>query len=257
MPKPLALHWARSKPNFGDVLAPLICAELSRRPIQWAPVERCDLVALGSLLQRVKEGFWRKRVHVWGAGFIEPVRRHPSRHFFHAIRGRYSAELVSNIADDVVFGDPGLLADLLLDQGVIPEKRCRCAIIPHYKDKGHPAIAEVIKAVADVEIIDVFAPPMETLERIRAAEFVLSSAMHGLIAADSLGVPNAWIRLSGGVRGGDFKFRDYYSVFGIEAKALTLTPELLRNPGVVFENYERPGLQRIRERLMSAFPHDI
>ena len=31
-----------------------------------------------------------------------------------------------------------------------------------------------------------------------------------MIAADALGVPNTWMRISGNVNGGDWKFHDYF-----------------------------------------------
>lgn len=254
MTKPLAVHWASSKPNFGDMLSPLICARLAGRPEVWAPVERCDVVALGSLLQRLKEGFWRKRVHVWGAGFIEATRRHRSRHHYDAVRGRLSAAAIDGIAADVALGDPGLLVNLLVEDRPLPAARHRCVVIPHYKDKGHPLLQQAVEGIAHVEVVDVFAPPLEILDKIRAADFVLSSAMHGLIAADGLGVPNAWIRLSDGLRGGDFKFRDYYSVFDIEPAPLALSRELLTDPYRVTDGYARPGLDAVRRRLVERFP---
>lgn len=40
--------------------------------------------------------------------------------------------------------------------------------------------------------------------------------MHGLIVSDSLGIPNIRMVLSDQIVGGDYKFNDYYSVFGIK-----------------------------------------
>ena len=45
--------------------------------------------------------------------------------------------------------------------------------------------------------------------------------MHGLIAADALGIPNARIRVADRITGGDYKFRDYYSVFGVDPPTLS------------------------------------
>jgi len=254
--RPLALHWSRSKPNFGDALSPLLCAQLAGRPVIWAPVERCDLVALGSLLQRLPERPWNRRVHVWGSGFIEAEPRHLSRHRFHAVRGRASAAIIADLPDDVALGDPGLLVNLLVPDRS-PPKRYRCLVIPHYKDRGHPGLAAVIDGMDRVGVADVFAPPLDTLEQIRAADWVLSSSLHGLIAADALGVPCVWISLSGALRGGEFKFRDYYSVFGIEPSVRTLDRALLRDPAAVGGSFARPGLDAIRERLRACFPRSI
>lgn len=255
--KPLALYWSSSKPNFGDALSPLICARVSGREVVWAPPGRCDVVALGSLMQRFKEHWWTRRVHVWGTGYIAQPAAHASRHHYHAVRGRLTQAAISGLKQEVALGDPGLLAHLLVEDSPTPPKRCRVLVIPHYKDKGHAALADLAARVPGVDVADIFAPVATTLEQIRAAEVVLSSAMHGLIAADSLGVPNAWLKLSDAVRGGDFKFNDYYSVFGLAATPLTLSESLLRDPSAVAGAYLRPGLADIQERLMRSFPDGV
>ena len=53
-------------------------------------------------------------------------------------------------------------------------------------------------------------------------EVVISSAMHGLITADSLGIPNARAIISNNITGGDYKFNDYYSIYGINPKVLNV-----------------------------------
>lgn len=255
--KPLALYWSSSKPNFGDALSPLICARVSGREVVWAPPGRCDVIALGSLMQRLKEHWWTRRVHVWGTGFIEQPATHASRHHYHAVRGRLTHAAITGLTQDVALGDPGLLTHLLVEDVPAPAKRCRVLVIPHYKDKGNAGLAELAARVPGVEVGDIFAPVATLLEQIRAAEVVLSSAMHGLIAADSLGVPNAWLKLSDAVRGGDFKFNDYYSVFGLAATPLALSESLLRDPSDVAVAYRRPGLADIQERLMRSFPDGV
>jgi pyruvyltransferase len=78
--------------------------------------------------------------------------------------------------------------------------------------------------------------------------------MHGLIAADSLHVPNAWLKLSDELRGEDFKFRDYYSVFNIEPKPLAPVLDLFRHTEALIETYSRPGLDDIKQQLIESFP---
>ena len=52
-----------------------------------------------------------------------------------------------------------------------------------------------------------------TLKEIAACRRVVSSSLHGLVVAHSLGVPAAFVRAEGI---DDFKFRDYFSAFDME-----------------------------------------
>ena len=82
--------------------------------------------------------------------------------------------------------------------------------------------------------------PIKTLNKINVCETILSSTLNGLIAADSLNIPNQWIRVSDGVIGGDFKFNDYYSVFDLKPSVLDLREQssLKINPVEIKSNYK-------------------
>ena len=129
-------------------------------------------------------------------------------------------------------------------------------LVPHYVDRDHPVVAAA--AARGITIVDPFLPPREFIAAVAAAELVASSSLHGMIVADALGIPNAWVELSDGVLGRGYKFRDHLALFGMhEPEPLQLTdvdqlvgPEL----AAVRERYERPGLDAIRERLVSSFP---
>jgi hypothetical protein len=64
-------------------------------------------------------------------------------------------------------------------------------------------------------VIDVRREPEAVFRDVAACESILSSSLHGLITADSFGIPSAWIELSSKVLGDGFKFRDYFSSIGI------------------------------------------
>ena len=63
------------------------------------------------------------------------------------------------------------------------------------------------------------------LGAIESADLVYSSSLHGIIAADALGVPHIW-EPHRNVKGGAFKFNDYASAFGerISPNVRRLTP---------------------------------
>lgn len=252
--KPLRLHWSRSKPNFGDALSPMICEHLYGGPIAYASINRCDLVAVGSLLQRKKEGFLARRIAVWGTGLISAVPPARSKHHYAAVRGCETRGCIRDIDPDVPLGDPGLLVHFLLKKPGGP-KTHRVGLICHYKDKADPTVRRLCDRHADIVEIDIFAPVDHILRQIAACEVVFSSAMHGLIAADALRIPNAWIKLSERVKGGGFKFRDYYSVFGLPPEPLVLDDHLVeRQYRDIVDAYRRPGLASIQAGLIASFP---
>src|SRR5690625_733507 len=250
MKNPIKLHWASSKPNFGDYLSPLVVECISGRKVVHSTPGKADLLGIGRLLQRVKNRWWTHRTHIWGSGFIEAGKSVRSRHFIHAVRGPLSAARLSS--DTRVYGDPGLLVDRLLDGKVIPKKH-RLSVIAHYQDKDSQELKQLLARHPDANFIDVFSEPRQVLSAIAASHFVLSSAMHGLIAADGLGVPNARIVLAGPLRGGEFKFDDYYRGIGIDpprhVKVYTdfsLEEQIAR--------YWRPELNEVKEALVRSFP---
>lgn len=253
MSKPLKLHWASSKPNFGDWLSPEIVAHLSGRKVEHSSIDKCDILAVGSLLQRVKEGFFKRQINVWGTGYIDQPEQKKSRHIYHAVRGKQSAAAIKNAQIDS-FGDPGLLVDQIYTKSVTTK---RLGIVPHYKDQDNAFLKRLATETDNTVVIDVFESPKQVVEKITQCEFVVSSSLHGLIIADAFGIPNQWLQVSDNVRGNGWKFADYYSVFGIESPK----PFTFSEPNAGFDqivesigDYRRPALDSVKEKLTAAFP---
>ena len=254
---PLKLYWSsglkNGRKNFGDWLSPLLVEALSGREVIHAPPNRCDMTAAGSILQRVKHHWWNRPIHVWGSGFIEPGPSLRARHHYHAVRGKETAALIPG-ANIQALGDPGLLVERLLPSfGSVP-KRTSLGLIPHYKDQLDPAVAEFMRRMPEARILNILGEPEDFLRDLATCQFVLSSSLHGLIAADAFRIPNAWIELSDKVRGARFKFRDYYSVFGLTASPLQLPTITHDRIEELAAQYTRPGLRDIQQKLEAAFP---
>ena len=66
-------------------------------------------------------------------------------------------------------------------------------------------------------ILNIDGDPFIFIDNLTKCERVLSSSLHGLIISDSFGIPNMRIVLSDSVIGGDYKFSDYYSAYGLES----------------------------------------
>jgi len=253
MKKPIHLHWASSKPNFGDHLSPLLCELLSERPVCHAKPEKCDLIAVGSILHRLSERFWNRSVDVWGTGRLDARPAHRSKHRYHALRGKLTAATVAN-HEVSIFGDPGLLADRLLS--TLPSKRHTIGVVPHYSERKHPYTQALLSRLPDAVFIDVFDEPIDVIGKIAACHFVVASSLHGLVVADALGVPNQWIRISGNLRGQNWKFLDYYSVYdGLRPQSADINLiQSVTDLEARLVDYERPRLDQIKKALVDAFP---
>jgi pyruvyltransferase len=256
----LKLYWSTSlqngRKNFGDWLSPVLCEALSGMRVVHARPNKCDLMALGSILGKAKNHFWNRRMDIWGSGLIEDSVPFKSPHRIHAVRGWHSARSIVNHKIDVV-GDPGLMCHILVPDNITACKDFSVGFIPHYVDQDNALVRDVVERVPRARIIDIFSETLDFIRQVAACEYVLSSSMHGLITADALGVPNAWLRLSDKIWGRDFKFHDYYSIFGLDnMKPFALTGETsLDDIHRALDGYSRPGLEEIRNRLYQAFPY--
>ncbi len=157
-----------------------------------------------------------------------------------------------------VLGDPGILADRLVDGPV--STRYTLGVVPHYKDADDPTM-RAIAALPGVRLIDVAWTPEEVAREVAACEVVVSSSMHGLIFADALGVPNARLKVSDKLVGGDFKFRDYCSAFGPDRYQPPLTPGDVRDldldqlVDLVRSRFRPPrGIDELRRGLIRVLP---
>lgn len=262
----LKVFWtqpARSyKENFGDVITPLIIKRLFGLQCIWSHPRECAVAGAGSIMENVYAAKGRNRPIIWGSGFIAEGDNNVDGDELdiRALRGTESWKRVEGGPDrTIAFGDPGLLADCLLT--TTPKKTHTLGVVPHIFDKDSAAVAR-LRDLRDVRIIDVYDHPRTVMEHIASSQFVLSSSLHGLIAADSVGVPNAHLKISNKLLGGSYKFRDYYSAFDGAPRYQPMTPDVVMDndlPAIadaISAHYVPPGdVDRLRQGLTDAFPY--
>jgi len=256
---PLRVYWWRHSrqeiKNFGDELNPIIIERISGKKVIWSPLEECEIVAIGSILQQVFRSCRMYPVDVWGSGFLSSGESvHDPRLVCHSLRGPLTAARI-DCDQSVALGDPGLLCNLLLERN--PQKTTALGIVPHYYDLRHPLLEEYSQD-RKYKIISPLLPVCEFISAVAECEVILSSALHGLITADALGIPNRWLKLSDLVVGDGFKFNDYFMSFGLNAvrhdelpHASVLTTKKIMS---IADNYNRNQLDVIREGLLRSIP---
>jgi pyruvyltransferase len=209
---PIVAYWWRKRPNFGDALNPVLIERLTgKRPLHsedlGAGYPGPVVAAIGSVLQYVAA----RNLVVWGAGFIRDggiFRQAPGE--IRAVRGPLTREVVlrQGIACPPVYGDPALLYPRFFAPAL--ERTARLGVVPHYWDKGDPALAR-FAAGPGVRIIDVQRDANAVVAEILACQAIAASSLHAIVIALAYGIPAVWVEFSDRVEGAGFKFRDFFA----------------------------------------------
>lgn len=215
------VYYWKSKPNFGDLLNPLLLKRFALLDTEWSEPQDAELVAVGSVLDRLPKG-WAGTVA--GAGKLHENTVLDLRGKVLAVRGPLTAKGLKNVA----LGDPGLLADELVKR---EDKRYELGIVPHWTD----ATLEFNKLFLryNPRIIRVGDDPLEVIREIGRCKKIVSSSLHGIILADAFGIPRR-IELAPRMlthphqEGGIFKWKDYSASLNMPLEiGVTKTPSSL------------------------------
>ena len=257
---PIALRYHPAA-NFGDALSPMLVQHLSGRRVKNSGPQTCDIVALGSIIDNFSRHYAepsRRRPYIWGTGFMKP---HSGRFRDNvevcAVRGPLTGTLLG-LGPDFTYGDPGLLVDELLDAP--PERTDTIGIIAHHAKADQPELQQALDHLPHLKLIEVRSrDALDVVRQIGSCRFILSSSLHGLIVADSLGVPNHWLDVQGIHYYPEFKFYDYALGVGRElgqSVKLEALEDFLSEPLPATIPYA-DGVARSRERLRAAFPAEL
>jgi hypothetical protein len=198
-------HWWDGHPNFGDDMTPWLLPRYGVVPVHRRPVE-ARLAGVGSVLEFLPPDF---EGAIWGSGLMHDAPYPLPRAAVLAVRGHLTRERIG-ASDDVALGDPGILAARLVRR---PAQRWDVGLVPHGHHRSHaPFLALAETAGLRVRVIDVHRTAARTVREIAACGTVVTTSLHGLVAADAYGIPALWTTLEPSLGGGDFKFRDYESV---------------------------------------------
>jgi hypothetical protein len=126
-----------------------------------------------------------------------------------AVRGHLTADRIGAPAE-CALGDPGILLARYL---AAPTKRWDIALVPHGHHRQHQVFLSLARTTGhSVRVVNVHQSAHRAAQQIGSARVVITTSLHGLITADSFGIPAVWTTLEPALGGGNFKFRDYESV---------------------------------------------
>lgn len=259
-------------PNIGDILNAFMIDKLFKVEVVKAKIQDADMLAIGSILDLLliddknlikleESDIKTSKIHIWGTGFMYENKYHISKKLLrpievHALRGKLSKDILSKIFNyegKCVFGDPGLLASLLYSS---KEKKYEIGIIPHYIENCEKIFLDMQKYYKNAVVIDVRDYPIRVLKKISQCKCVISTSLHGLIIADSYGIPNQWCVYSNKILGNSFKYYDYYSSFDLEKNPYILKDTNFPDIDKIVKNYsiELKDVKKKQKELITSFP---
>ena len=234
--------------NFGDHISGAIVRKmLALRDLDIDEIssDTKQLLSVGSIMHFAKEG-----ATIWGTGVNGKVN--PQLHKFNnldvrAVRGPLTREyLISKgIKCPEIYGDPAILTRKLFQRRFSPkeaESKTPYIIIPNLHD--------LTKVEGFDNVVSPFDSWSNIIEKVINSEAVISTSLHGIILAESFGVPAILLRLSETET--IFKYEDYY--LGTGRSTVLYTTSLNEAKSKI--GLTDPPKFEI-DRLSGAFPYDL
>lgn len=221
--------------NFGDTLTPIVLEHFLGEPIEYTTEPgNGRIVGVGSIAHHSKTGDV-----VWGAGSNRPGKVIDGSGIkFLAVRGPFTRSQVKNAVVPQIYGDPALLLPIIYHPDI--KKTHAIGYLPHYVDK-QKVLEKYTIASGYNKIIDIQADWKTVIDEILSCEQIISSSLHGIIAAEAYGIPAVWEVYSDKIIGGEYKFQDYFLGTG--------RPE--QKPGEKIPGIKKETLETIQKDLIN------
>lgn len=192
--KVINAYWWRPRKaphNFGDELGATILRRLGFK-VRRVSFAKAEYLLTGTILDGAESRNPNATIIGSGSGYT-----HKSKHNFKvlAVRGRLTGRNLR--AGKVAFGDLGLLASRVWNK---EPARYNIGVVRHYVDDNKYPFADII--------IDATEPVEQVIKKISSCRVILSSSLHGIIVADSYGIPNMRIARDDVITG-DWKWMDH------------------------------------------------
>ncbi len=204
---PVMYWWApnQTETNFGDYLSKVIVERMIGRSIDLKPLNTSgrNFFAAGSIIHQAKNDYI-----IWGSGFREnPLHENGfSSLDVRAVRGPRTRKflLQMGIPCPKVYGDPAILMAHLF-----PEFKKET---PIYEYIIIPNIGEIQSFISYKNVVLPTDPWEEIVKKIIRSRLVISSSLHGIIVAESFGIPARLLKMSW--KEPLLKYQDYYESTG-------------------------------------------
>ena len=247
----------RTVNNVGDYLSIVVVDYLCKQngiELVDSTLETKHLYAVGSILLG-----WQDSV-IWGSGFIS--KEHSKKTLFlsslhrllhktdvRAVRGPISLGILKDMRivkpdrNDIKFGDPAILLPLIYPKK--PSHKKRFLVIPHYSKLDN---------YKKYDCISTFCSNYTAfIDRVLEYDLIISSSLHGLILAESYGIPA--VMLMDTPMKDITKYKDwYYSTNRYQFPVANTVEEAIK---IVPSRINMSVLTSMQKDLIDCFPRDI
>lgn len=240
------LHWWQmpyGEMNVGDFISEVAVAWMKKSHGIVSDASRNGntrhLYAIGSIINAGLQN-----ATVWGSGLLQDKKfwwRTIRRLDIRCVRGPLTRDVLrrNGYCCPAVYGDPGILLPMIYTPAESEEKM-DYIIVPHHSH--HYTGSNVLSPITgDYETF---------IDKLVSTRLVISSSLHGIILAESYGIPAILLRFEGMNL---FKYQDWYYSTGRTEFPIADTVEqaLQLEPAAI------PDLDDMRNRIMNTFPQDL
>lgn len=241
--------------NLGDSLGEIIVDFMLKRrgdgfSIETPTSKTKHLYCVGTNIQGAYQD-----ATVWGAGIYPPQNQSQiicqklakRKLDIRAVRGPLTRDVLENYGHKCpeVYGDPAILMPLIYQASV--KKNKDLLVIPQFIGEqqfreAHPDLPILSMNTNDYK---------KVINEIVSSNLVITSSLHGIILAESYGVPAIFFR--GLPKYKDFKYKDWYYSTGRYSVPLSDSFEeaLEQTPP------DLPVINELQQGLLDSFPYDL
>ncbi|MDN7134535.1 polysaccharide pyruvyl transferase family protein [Pseudidiomarina terrestris] len=223
------MYWFNGRLNLGDIYNVRLIEAMSGKSVTWIHPKVYPfnhILACGSVIENATS-----RSIIWGSGCLFKDTIIPKHATVHAVRGLQTFDKLSQEQKKSCrgIGDPGILASRLIpSSSEASATSYRFGVVLHYADKEFFRSND-LSFLGSYKLIDIETDDLELfVQEICSVEVVISSSLHGLIFADSFLKPSIWLASSfDRIKGGHYKFIDYFSSIGVDERMYHRLDEVL------------------------------